>query len=131
VRSNTDSLRAVWEAWSRGSVRDILTLLHPDVVWDSTVVDSNFRGHDGVSSWLEALTREWKSLTVTFGSVEDAGPDVVLARGTAVGFDYSGGQRFDRALTWVVEFEDGLIVRWRVFTDDAEAQDYLASREAG
>ena len=131
MRSKTETLRALWQAWSRGSAEEILPLLHPDVVWDSAVLEREYRGHADVAAWLESLGREWKSLTVTLDGVEDAGGDVAVAHGRAIGFDYGGGKRFDTPLTCVAEFAGELVVRGRIFTDDADARRYLASRRDG
>jgi ketosteroid isomerase-like protein len=131
MRSKTESLRALWEAWSRGSVDEMLALLHPDIVWESKTPEREYRGHDGVTQWLEGLAHDWKSLTVTLDTVEQASGDRAVARGRVVGFDYGGGKRFDTPLTVVAEFDGDLIVRGRVFGDDAEADRYLASGEAG
>jgi ketosteroid isomerase-like protein len=128
MRSRTESLRALWDAWSGGSVGRIVALLHPDVTWRSTLLGREYRGRDEVQAWLDALAREWKSLTVTLDSVEDAAPDAAVARGRVSGFDYGGGERVDLALTWVAEFEGDLVVRGLVFEDEADAARYLASR---
>src|SRR3954465_2506645 len=40
------ALRRFWEGWSRGSARDIVDLLHPEVRWSSAVLDRDFRGHE-------------------------------------------------------------------------------------
>lgn len=124
-------MRTFWDAWSRGSVPEIVALLDPDIAWESTMLGREYRGHGDVTDWLEALAREWKSLTVTLESVEDCGADAAVARGRAVGFDYGGGKAFDTPMTWVAEFTGELISRARVFTDDEDAARYLASREAG
>jgi ketosteroid isomerase-like protein len=130
MRSKTERLRALWEAWSRGSVEEMLTLLHPDVVWRATMLDREYRGHQGVAEWLDGLARAWKSLTVTLETVREVG-DLAVARGRMMGFDYRGGSRVDTPLICVAEFEGDLIVRASVFDDDAEAERYVASRAAG
>jgi ketosteroid isomerase-like protein len=128
MRSKTETLRAVWDAWSRGSFGEITALLHPDVSWHSALLGRVYRGRVEVAEYLDALAHQWKSLTTTLDSIEDAGADAAVARGRVLGFDYGGDKRLDVAMTWVAEFEGELIIRVRVFTDDAEAARYLASR---
>jgi hypothetical protein len=48
-----------------------------------------------------------------------------------VGFDYGGGTRVDTPLICVAEFDGELIARLSLFSDDAEADAYVASRAAG
>jgi ketosteroid isomerase-like protein len=131
MRSKTEGLRALWEAWSRGDVDEMLSLLHPDVVWRATMLDREYRGHDGVRSWLDGLAQAWKSLTLTLESVQEVGGDVAVARARVVGFGYGGGRHLDTVLVCVAEFAGELIVRGSVFDDDADAKRYVASRAAG
>src|SRR4051794_23402075 len=122
---NVAALRRLWDAWSRGSVRDIVAVLHPDVEWSSVVLGRGYRGHGDVAAWLDALRRDWKSLTVTFDHAEDAGPDHAVAYGRVRGFGYGGDQSLDTPLIWVAEFCDGLIRRGLVFPDPVEARRHL------
>jgi ketosteroid isomerase-like protein len=128
MSSQAEAVRQLWDAWSRGAPAEMAPVLDPEVEWESVILGRSYRGREEVATWLEALRREWKSLTVTFDRAEDAGPDLAIAYGRATGFDYGGDQAFDTPLTWVAEFRDGLIVRGRVFTDEQEARDYVAQR---
>jgi ketosteroid isomerase-like protein len=119
------ALRRFWEGWSRGSVPDIVDLLHPEVRWWSAVLERDFSGHDDVVSWLEGLRREWKSLTVTLERAEVAGDDRAVAYGTVRAFGYGGDQQLDTPMIWIAEFRDGLIVRGHIFTDPEQARRHL------
>jgi ketosteroid isomerase-like protein len=120
-----DALRRLWDAWSRGSVREIVALLDPGVTWSSVVLDRDFRGHDDVVAWLEGLRANWKSLTVMLERAEPAGPDRAVAYGRVRGFGYGGDSVLDTPMVWVAEFRDGLIVRGLVFTDPEAARRHL------
>jgi len=127
VRSKTESVQALWDAWSRGNVPELLGVLHPDVVVSTSAGGRELRGRAEVERRLERLVRDYKSLTVTLDAVEDAGDGVAIARGRVTGFGYDG-ETLDLPLTWVTEFEGALAVSARVFTDDAAARRYVASR---
>jgi ketosteroid isomerase-like protein len=131
MRSNADALWELWDAWSAGRAREVLALLHPDVEWSPAPDAPVLHGREAVAAWLEALRASLKSVTVTLEQAEDAGPGVVVARGSATGFDYGGGPRADVRATLVAEYEGGLLVRGRTFTDDEQLRGYLASRAAG
>lgn len=131
MRSNADALWALWEAWSAGRTPEVLALLHPDVEWSPALDEPVLHGREAVAAWLDALRVSLKSVTVTLEQAEDAGPGMAVARGSATGFDYGGGRRVDVRATLVAEYESGLLVRGRAFTDDEQLRGYLASRAAG
>jgi ketosteroid isomerase-like protein len=131
MRSNADALWTLWEAWSGGRMPEVLELLHPDVEWSPGPDEPALHGREAVAAWLEALRASLKSVTVTLEQAEDAGPGVVVARGSATGFDYGGGRRADVRATLVAEYDGGLLLRGRAFADDEQLRGYLASRAEG
>src|SRR3954447_13781408 len=126
-----DAMRRLWDAWSRGSVADLTTQLHPRVEWTCMALDRPFRGHDDVAPWMEDLRRRWKSLTVSFDATEDLGGGVVLGRGRASGFDHSGDRTLDGTVTWVVAFDGDVVVRGSVWGDEQAARAWAPRQRRG
>src|SRR3954471_2036036 len=131
ARTHDDAMRRLWDAWSRGSVPELSTQLHPDAEWTCVTLDRTFRGHDDVAPWLDGLRRQWKSLTVSFDATEELGGGLVLARGQASGFDHSGDRTLDGIVTWVVAFDGDLVVRARVGGDEQAARAWAADQLPG
>jgi ketosteroid isomerase-like protein len=130
VTSNAEVFHRVWLAFSIGRTDDVAEHLHPQVEWRSAMNDEVFRGPGAARRWIEALSHDWKSLTVVLDDVRELGDECVVALGSSTAFDYGGEQRFDRSFAWVTEYAAGRIVRSLIFADADEAEAYVGSRRA-
>ena len=117
-----------WAAFAEGRLSDLAAELHPEVQWHSAPLGTVFRGPEQVSSWSEAMSRTWKSLTVVLDEVDDSVDGVVAAYGTITAFGHSGDRDHAGEIACVTEYADGRLVRGFVFTAHGLARDYVASR---
>ena len=79
-----------------------------------------YRGHAGVRQFIEDLTDHWEFFETVQEEWHDLGDRVVAmgcwhARGKA-----SGVEIVDQPAVWLAYVQDGMIVRWRTYTDVAE-----------
>ena len=126
-REDVAKVRASLDAWNRGDVDGWLEAAHPEVEWVSQVVQSVegseivYRGHADLRRFWDEWHRLW-DVTIDVTETFDRGDTVVAlanlrARGEASGVD------LERAIAYVVEFEDGLARRARAYFDQQEALD--------
>jgi ketosteroid isomerase-like protein len=126
-RSSLEAYSAIWRAYGEGRLGRSLDLFAEDCVVTFTDGTTVVRGHDGVRAWLAAERRRWKTLTIVYDEVHEARPDCVLGVGrlTATSVDGTG---LDWAVAFVAEFEDGRLVRGRMFRDRDAAVAFIGDR---
>jgi ketosteroid isomerase-like protein len=130
TRSGLAAFTALWRAYGEGRLDRSLDLVDADC--ELVLLDgrSTFRGHDGVREWLDAVRREWKTLTVTYDEVHEAAPDCVVGVGRVTGSSIDGLRTLDLPLACVGEFRDGRLLRARAFSDADDALRYARRRRA-
>jgi ketosteroid isomerase-like protein len=125
-QANADSFRRSMEAYSRGDFEAAVVGFHPDIEWsvDTSIQPDaeTYRGHEGVKrfwrTWAEAIA----DMTLV---IEECRPlddhrvfAVVRAHGKGAG---SGVEVESSSFAEVAEFEDGLLVRVRLFASVRKA----------
>jgi ketosteroid isomerase-like protein len=92
-----------------------------------------YRGAEGIRRWIADLADHWEYFECYPLEYHDLGDRVIAfghwrARGRASGVEVEG-----QPATWLAWVEDGLLSRWRTFTDRDEALDAagVTERELG
>jgi ketosteroid isomerase-like protein len=121
--SNVDLARRAFEAFGERDLAALLELMDDEVEFlpataSLTTGGEPYRGHEGITRYLDDVGRVWKELRVYPSDYRDLGESVVaLGRIHARG----GGMIIDRPTGWVWRFRDGKIVWGRVYSTQEEA----------
>ena len=123
-RSSLEAFSALWRAYGEGRLDRSMDLIDPDCEITFANAAPPLRGHDGVREWLATAQRDWKTLTITYDEIHAERPGCVLGVGglTASAADGSG---FECPIAFAAEFDEGRLVRGRVFRDRGDALKYL------
>lgn len=125
---NTALLQQWFAATARRDVDALLEIASPDIEYVPimAVLEGRvYRGHEGVSRWVEDLFDHWEVFEPVGHDFREQGNFVIAtgcwhARGRA-----SGAQLDDQDATWIVEFRDGRMTRLQTFTSQEEADEAL------
>jgi uncharacterized protein len=98
-------------------------LLDPELVLiDHDLPDAgDYRGHSGITKWVEDWSAAWESTTIEPESLVDAG-DVVLATLMVTARGRGSGIETKRRNATVNTVENGRITRIEYFTTEADAR---------
>jgi ketosteroid isomerase-like protein len=125
VASNIENLVQAFAGWGKDNPANMADLLSDDcelIVPDSIPYGGTLRGRDAVIGWFtKDIWRWFDEFTSTPEDVIDAGDRVVIpvnVRATA-----KNGRSMDVHNVWIYEFEDGKLVRGRVYADTAVLRD--------
>jgi ketosteroid isomerase-like protein len=124
MSENTESLRALFNAYNRRDFESAVQFAHPEVELRPGLteldVSPRYRGREELRQFFETITEAWESYVVTPEEILAAPGDRVLAveRWRAVG---RGGLKFELELIDLFTFRDGLIVRIDGFRDRTKA----------
>lgn len=122
----------LFEAFNRRDVEAVLSLLHPDIVFEpvsGTFLNAGqpYIGHDGVRLYFQHVAEHWRSLQVNPLQIRAAGAAVV-ALGQVTG-EGPGGALVAVPTTWVFKFRDALAAQIQIFSDERLARKALAAVE--
>jgi ketosteroid isomerase-like protein len=124
-------IRQAWAAFSSGDVEAQLLFLDPDVEivpFGASMEGKSYRGHDGVRHWfhheIDPNWTEFRTIPEEFRRVDHR----ILVFGQWIASGRTSGVRLNVAATWIVEVQDGKIVRWQTYTDRDEALQALRIR---
>ncbi len=123
----------LFEAFSRRDLDTTLALVHPKIVFQPITAEVTqggepYRGYDGIRRYLSDVEAHWDELTVHPAQIRAAGRAVVVL-GLVSGSGPAGS--FENApTTWVVKFEDGLVVHAQIFSDRRHVLEALGVEEA-
>jgi ketosteroid isomerase-like protein len=120
----------LWDAYGRGRLDDALDLFDQACEVRAARSDRVYHGHDGVRAAIDESRRRWKSITLTSEEIVEVDGATIVAMAHLTAFDHSGARVYDEAVAWLVEFEDGRLVRATFFPTRAEAL-AAAERPAG
>jgi ketosteroid isomerase-like protein len=116
-------LRAANDAWNRGDIDVMLSLLDPEFDWHTAGefpgLDPVYRGPNGWRKFDRDFREAWDSLQVLIDEVHQV-DDKVVALAT---FHTRGreGIELRRPIAWVTTFSDGLAVRGDVYAEWKQA----------
>jgi hypothetical protein len=130
ARSSVVTFSALWRAYGEGRLERSLDLIDPECSL-VTVEGRTYHGHDGVTEWLTGVRREWKTLMVTYESVEEPYVGWAVGIGRVVGASIDGAETIDAPLVCVGGFRDGRLVHGRAFETVGDALRYARERAAG
>lgn len=120
----------LFEAFSRRDLDTTLTLVHPEIVFQPITAEVTrggepYRGYDGIRRYLQDVEAHWDELTVHPAQIRAAGRAVVVL-GLVSGSGPAGS--FENApTTWVVKFEDDLVVHAQIFSDSRNVIEALGA----
>ena len=130
---NSEVVRRMLEAVGRFDELEMLRAIQPDyefVPIMAALEGRVYTGHAGVREWISEMRTHWEYFECCPQEFHDLGDRVIVfghwrARGRASGVEVDG-----QPATWVGWFRDGLLCRWRTFTDRAEALEAAGVTEA-
>jgi ketosteroid isomerase-like protein len=132
-QENVDTVRAAWDAWSRGDMHALFDFYDPTVEWDMThsnVPDMGvFHGHAGIRDFF----REWHDFFVEFHAEAegfiDAG-ECVIVRVRQGGRGRSSTVGVEMPTYWqLYRLRDGRAVRVEIYREQAEALEAVGLSE--
>lgn len=112
--THTDTLHRFFAAWSKHDIDTVLTLVHPDVVYQNMPFPDVIRGREGVRAFATRFARGMTDVRIEIRNVVEQG-DVLMHEGWE-SYD-RGGRRITLPYAGVFEFRDGLILGWRDYFD--------------
>ena len=121
--ANVELVRRAFDAFAARDVEAALAVMHEEVEFlpvtaNLTTGGVPYRGHDGMTRYLQDVGRVWEELRVYPSEFRDLG-EIVVALGRMHG--RGGGMIIDRPTGWVWRFRNGKIVFCRVYASQEEA----------
>jgi ketosteroid isomerase-like protein len=119
----TEVVRRAIEAWT-DDLDDFLALFHPDceVVFRPDVPEPGpFHGREELRGWAESFRSAWESQELEIEATAARRSEVYIELGI-VSHGAGSGIGSSQTFPFVFTVEDGLITRWRGFTESDEAR---------
>ena len=109
------------DAW----LRDLASVLDPDVEWDASElpvpdIGGVYRGRDAVVKWWREWLEAWETVTFDYHLV-DGGDRVILLLDQRMKGRYTGIELAVGKYAQLVTFAEGRIVHWRFYAHQSEA----------
>ena len=124
-RENVDSARLVWEAWGRGDMDRIFSLLADDVVFDTRHLgdwpETEYVGHAGLKRFLGEWLEVWAEFEVGVDEYIQAAHGRVVVLFWQRGKGRRSGLATDVKWAQIASFRDGLGIRGEMYDSRAEA----------
>jgi ketosteroid isomerase-like protein len=123
-RENVEIVERLAPTFNQRDVGGFLDLLAPDVEWVPilAVLEGRvYRGHEEVRQWIEDLATDWEFFEIYYDELQDLGDQVLALGGWRGRGRASGVELGDQPATWLLDLEDGRIVRLQTFTHREEA----------
>jgi ketosteroid isomerase-like protein len=129
-RENIELIRRLYEAVAARDSETVLSIYHPDLVWDHThnaevaglVGRTVYEGHEGLREWSRQYYEAWEDVTAELEDVIDLGDDRVVAvlnyrsRGRASGVEVQVTR-----MAGIFTIRDGQVVRAEWYRDEPDA----------
>ena len=132
-QENVDTVREAVEAFNSGHMEDALARVHPEVEWTSADAfpdAQTYRGPEGVRQFFATWLDTFEGFRLHLERCNTAGDDLVIAA-LRVSGEGTGSRVPVESPTFfqVVEFQDGQILRARMFSTEDEALEAAGLRE--
>jgi uncharacterized protein len=126
--NDEEVVRAIWNAWERGDVPAMFELIDPEVVvtqFPEQIDVRDYHGHEGTREVMADWIGTWDDYEIELLDLREVGEAVIATlhqrgRGKASGVAMQGDVWF----VWRVR--DGKVVRWQMFSSEAEALEAAA-----
>ena len=131
-QENVEVVECLAPAFNRRDLTAFLDLLAPDVEWIpilGVLEGRAYRGHEEVRRWIEDLAADWAVFEVYYDELHDLGDRVLALGGWRGRGRASNVELGDQPATWLMDLEDGKVVRLQTFTDREEALKVAGLRE--
>ena len=121
-QQNVDLVRAIYDAFGRGDIAAVVSMMSPDIVWNEAegvpYADGNpYRGPDAVVSGVfMRIGSEWDGFAVEPEELLDAG-DAVVALGRYRGACKATGRIIDAQMAHVWRVRDGKAASFQQYAD--------------
>jgi ketosteroid isomerase-like protein len=124
-RENVDLVRQLLESFARRDHERAFDFYDPDIEWDASRIAETipdlagvYWGHEGVRTYWRRWLSAWRDLQFEVEDVLDGGDEIVaLIRNQRVVGRHSGIVTEMPPYALVFTIRDGIVVRWRSFTD--------------
>jgi ketosteroid isomerase-like protein len=119
-----EMFEAGMEAFNEGDAEAFLIVVHPDCEWfpflKPSATGDPYRGREGVREWLRIVADEFDHLSTQANEVIDL-PDRLVALGEIQYRARGSDVEAHAPIAWVFDYQDGLILRGRVYMRHEEA----------
>jgi uncharacterized protein len=130
-RQNEQVARRAYDAFSRGDFEAFAALLHPEVEFESLLLEmeaGSYRGLEGAREYFESVREVFPDWSVEITGLDDFGDRVVIeSRSVATG--KGSGVRTEQRFWQVAALRDGRIIWWKFFRSRDEALEAVALDE--
>lgn len=123
-----DSVRRLFEAWSRGDWSPGAELFADDVlvtVFDADGDEIELNGLAALQDWLRGFLREWRDVRQEYDELLDLG-DRILSRGRQIAEGRASGARAVMPIYFLFVFREGKVVEF-----SSTRHEDVAGRRAG
>lgn len=132
-QANVDIVKSAYEAFGRGDIPYVLSLMAQDVVWNEAenfpYADGNpYIGPDAIlNGVLARVGSEWDNFAVAPDEIVDGG-DTVIMLGRYKGAYKATGVAINAQAVHVFKLREGKIVSFQQYVDTAQIRDAVAKR---
>jgi ketosteroid isomerase-like protein len=127
VEGNVEKIRRAQSEFNRGDVSGARSIVTEDVEWGTIGsfpgVNAVYHGRDALQEWMDSIRSAWEWFDVQVDEVVRAEEDLVVIREHLRGKGRSSGVEVEMRIYSVYWFEQGRIVKRRVFHSRQEALD--------
>jgi ketosteroid isomerase-like protein len=124
VPENVEPFLRLSDAFNRRDIEELCEFLDPDVEWIPimAVLEGRvYRGHEGVRQWVEDLAADWEYFETHQEHFRQIGDRVLVFGRWRARARTSGVELDSEQATWLMDMQDGKVVRLQTFTDRKEA----------
>lgn len=126
--SDVSTIRGAYEAFGRGDIPGVMSILAESVGWDAPDVlphGGSFHGRDGVGTFFQGIGEKWEEMHVEPAQFLDAsGKVVVVGRVTGT---LRGGGPAEYGFAHVFTLTNGAVTAFHEYVDPGDA---IATRRA-
>jgi ketosteroid isomerase-like protein len=130
-QENVETVRAAFDAFSRGDMETLLGLMDPEIVvmQPPEVPDgTTLHGHAGVMEAIAAWPEQWDDFQIEIAQIIDAG-DHVAVRTHQRGRGKGSGVAVEDDIWFVAGFRKGKVAEWRMFGAKRQALEAVGLSE--